>query len=114
MSDISDWDWTAGGFPCRDMIRECIISNNCSQQKPTIPSLDPQTTQGNITSEILNNQPSTSDPFDCPISIIPGGQSATQPNKPFTSLQTQRLNPQMLQRSHGRVWRGQIGRLPNL
>ena len=51
-SDISNWEWNAGGFLCRDMIRESIILDNCSQQEPTIPSLDPQTNQGNIKSEI--------------------------------------------------------------
>ena len=77
-SDISDWEWIAGGFPCRDMIRERINSDNCSHQEPPIPSLDPQTNQSNIKSEILDNQPSTSDLLDCSISIISAGQSSTQ------------------------------------
>ena len=77
-SDISDWRERDCGFPCRDKIRERNISDNCSQYEPPIPSLDPQATQGNIKSEILDNQPSTSDPLDCPISIIPAGQNSTQ------------------------------------
>ena len=47
-SDISDWEWIAGSFPCRDKIRGRIISDNFSQQEPCTPCLDSQITQGNI------------------------------------------------------------------
>ena len=72
-SNISDWEWIAGGFPCRDMIRERIIPDKISQQESSIPSLDPQ---GNIRTEILDGKASTLDSPDSPISIIPSGQSS--------------------------------------
>ena len=78
-SDISDWKWIAGGFPCRDMIRECLISDNHTSHQPTSSSLDSQLTQANTKSEILDEQPQTSDPLECPISIIPAEHSTTNP-----------------------------------
>ena len=53
-SDISDWEWIADGFPCRDMIRERLISDNHIFHEPSTSSLDPQTPQVNIKSEILD------------------------------------------------------------
>ena len=85
-SDSSDFEWIAGGFPCRDMIRERLISDNLTSHEPTILPLDFQTSQANIKSEILDDQPQTSDPLGCPISIIPAGQSTTtsQPDNHLT------------------------------
>ena len=52
-SDISDWEWIAGGFSCRDMIRERLISDNhIFFNEQSTSSLDPQTYQANIKSEI--------------------------------------------------------------
>ena len=53
-SDISDWEWIAGGFPCREVIRERLISDNPIFNEESISSLDPQTYQTNIKSEILD------------------------------------------------------------
>ena len=39
--------------------------------------LNTQTSQVNIKSEMLDDQPQMTDPLDCPISIIPAGQSTT-------------------------------------
>ena len=77
-SDISDWEWIAGGFPNRDMIRDRIISDNIREPKPYIPPPDSHTARDNIKTEILDGQASSSDPLDCPISIIPAGRSRTQ------------------------------------
>ena len=87
-SDSSDFEWIAGGFPCRDMIRERLISDNLTSHEPTILPLDFQTSQANIKSEILDDQPQTSDPLGCPISIIPAGQSTTtsQPDNHLTPV----------------------------
>ena len=46
-SDISDWEWIAGGFPCREMIRERLISDNLIFNEQSTSSLDPQTYQAN-------------------------------------------------------------------
>ena len=47
-SDISDWEWIAGGFSCWDMIRERLISHNHTFNEPSTSPLDPQTSQANI------------------------------------------------------------------
>ena len=59
------------------MIRERLISDNHSSHEYAIPPLDCETFQANMKSEILDDQPQTSDPLYCPISIIPAGQSTT-------------------------------------
>ena len=94
-SDISDWEWIAGGFPCRDMITERLISDNHTFHEPTTSPLDPQTPQANIKSEILDEQSQTVDPLECPISIVPAGPSTTMPesaNKLFPSVTTETSN----------------------
>ena len=85
-SDISDWEWIAGGFPCREIKRERFISNNpILIEEPTSP-LKPQIYQTNIKSEILDEQPHPTDTAACPISIKPAAQNTSQsPNKPPTT-----------------------------
>ena len=63
-SDISDW--SRGAFP--------HFSNHFFHETST-SSLDPQTPkdEANINSEILDEQPQTVDPLECPISILPAG-----------------------------------------
>ena len=92
-SDISDWEWIAGGFPCREMIRERFISNNpIFNEKPT-SSLDPQTYQTNIKSEILDEQPQSVDSAECPISIKPAAQTTSHsPSKPSTTATSEGPN----------------------
>ena len=78
-SDISDWEWIAGGFPCREMIRKRFISDNhIFNEKPTL-SLYPQTYQTNIKSEILDEQLQSTDTAECPISIKPAPQTTSHP-----------------------------------
>ena len=93
-SDISHWEWIAGGFPCRDMIKERLISDNHIFHEPSTSSLDPQTPQANIKSEILDEQPQTVDPLECPI-IVPAGDNTTMPqsaNKLPSTVTTESLN----------------------
>ena len=47
-SEISDWEWIAGSFPCREKIRERLISDNLIFNEQSTSSLDPQTCQANI------------------------------------------------------------------
>ena len=94
-SDISDWEWIAGGFPCREMISERFLSDNpiFNEQPPS--SIDPQTYPTNIKSEILDEQPQAMDPVECPISIIPAAQNITtshSPSKPSTTATTEGRN----------------------
>ena len=78
-SDISDWEWTAGGFSCREMIRKRFISDNLTFNEEPTPSLDPQTYQTNIKSEILDEQLQSTDTVECPISINPAPQTTSHP-----------------------------------
>ena len=68
------------------MIKERLISDNFTSHETINPSLDTQTSQTNIKSEILDDPPQTPDPLDCPISIILAGQSTTtsQHHNPIT------------------------------
>ena len=34
ISDASDWEWIAGGFPCKDVARERFISDSCTAHIP--------------------------------------------------------------------------------
>ena len=78
-SDISDWEWIAGGFPCREMIRKRFISDNLIFNEKPSPSLAPQTYQTNIKSEILDEQFKSTDTAECPISIKPPPQTTSHP-----------------------------------
>ena len=94
-SDISDWEWIAGGFPCREMIRERLISDNHIFNEQSTSSLDPQTYQANIKSEILDEQPQSMNPLECPISIIPAVHNNTMshpPTKTSTTVTTEGSN----------------------
>ena len=94
-SDISYWEWIAGGFPCREMIRERLISDNHIFNEQPTSSLDPQTYQANIKSEILDEQPQSMDPMECPISIIPAVHNNTtshSPSKPSNTVTTEGSN----------------------
>ena len=92
-SDISDWEWIAGGFPCRKMIRKRFISDNHIFNEEPTPSLDPQTYQTNIKSEILDEQLQSTDTAECPISIKPAPQTTSHPpGKSSTATTTEGLN----------------------
>ena len=92
-SDISDWEWIAGGFPCREMIRKRFISDNDNFNKEPTSSLDPKTYQTNIKPEILDDQPQLSDTAECPISIKPAPQTTSHPpDEPSTATKTETPN----------------------
>ena len=77
------------------MIRERLILDNRSFHEPSTSSLDPQTPQANIKSEILDEQYQTVDPLECPISIVPAGHNTTMPqsaNKLPPTVTTENLN----------------------
>ena len=85
-SDISDWEWIAGGFSCREMVRKRFMSNNHIFNEEPTPSLDPQTYQTNIKSEILDEQLQSTDTAECPISIKPAPQTTSHtPGEPYTA-----------------------------
>ena len=92
-SDISDWEWIAGGFPCREMIRKRFISYNLNFNENPSPPLAPQTYQTNIKSEILDKQLQPTDTAECPISIKPAPQSTSDtPGESSTATTTEGPN----------------------
>ena len=75
------------------MIRERFISDNPIFNEQPTSSLDPQTYQTNIKSEILDEQPQSVDPVECPISIIPAAQTTSHsPSKPSNTATTEGVN----------------------
>ena len=92
-SDISDWEWIAGGFPCREMIRKRFISDNLNFNENPSPPLAPQTYQTNIKSELLDEQLQSTDTAECPISIKPAPQSTSHtPGESSTATTTEGPN----------------------
>ena len=47
-SDTSDWEWIAGGFPCRDVARERFISDSFKNLNQEGNPLNPRETNNNI------------------------------------------------------------------
>ena len=79
ISDTSDWEWIAGGFPCRDVARERFISDSCKTQIQNGITLNPSLPKNNIKNEILeDNTIQVGDQqVECPISIISAGPKPT-------------------------------------
>ena len=83
ISDTSDWEWIAGGFPCRDVARESFISDSCRTHIPNGISPNSSLLKINIKSELLEDiTVQDGDQFgdqitECPISIIPASQIST-------------------------------------
>ena len=69
-SDISNWEWIAGGFPGRDMVREWMVSNSIKYLKYDQSTAHPQTTHNNTKDENLDDQSTEPVLPECPISII--------------------------------------------
>ena len=55
ISDTSDWEWIAGGFPCRDVARERFISDSCKTKTQNGITLNPSLPKNNIKTEILED-----------------------------------------------------------
>ena len=92
-SDISDWEWIAGGFAGREMKRERFSSDNPIFNEELTSSVDPQTYQTNIKSESLDEQLQSTDTAECPISIKPAAQNTSHPpNKPPTTATSEGPN----------------------
>ena len=72
ISDASDWEWIAGGFPCRDVARERFISERIKSlnQENTRSFCKPDDNNKNEILEDITN-PEDDQQTQCPISIIP-------------------------------------------
>ena len=83
ISDTSEWEWIAGGFPCRDVARERFISDSFKTQIPNAISPNSSVLKINIKSEVLeditarNGDQSGDQTTECPISIIPANRIST-------------------------------------
>ena len=81
ISDTSEWEWIAGGFPCRDVARERFISDPLTPHLSITNNSNHTIINPEIKSEFLENdiEPSTEQSLDqsyeCPISIIPANQT---------------------------------------
>ena len=81
ISDTSEWEWIAGGFPCRDVARERFISDSLTPHLSIANNSNHTITNPEIKSEISENdiEPSREQPLDqsyeCPISIIPANRT---------------------------------------
>ena len=54
-SDTSDWEWIAGGLPCRDVARERFISDSLKTQNQDAITLNPSSPKTNIKTAILED-----------------------------------------------------------
>ena len=61
------------------MINERYISDNVREPEPIILTLDSRLARDDIETEILDGHASSSEPLDCPISILSAGWSRTRP-----------------------------------
>ena len=79
ISDISDWEWIAGGFPCRDVAREWFISDSFKNLNQDGNTFNPRETNHNIIVEIWEDNFISDDKLStqCPISIIPAQTKPT-------------------------------------
>ena len=83
ISDTSEWEWIAGGFPCRDVARERFTSDSRTTHIPNGIAPNFSLTKNDIKSEILeDNIAQYGDQFgdqtsECPISIIPANRTSS-------------------------------------
>ena len=79
ISDISDWEWIARGFPRRNVARERNISASINNLKHDDNLFNSRETNNNIGTEILENNDSPIDKLSmqCPISSIPAKRNTT-------------------------------------
>ena len=81
ISDTSEWEWIAGGFPCRDVARERFISDSLTPHLSIANNSNHTITNPEIKSEILENdiepsrEQSLDQSYECPISIIPANRT---------------------------------------
>ena len=97
-SDTSEWEWIAGGFPCRDVARERFFSDSYkskNQDGITLNHSSPPIT--NVKTETLeDNAIQVGDqPVECPISIIPAGAKPTSREKNVMSQAEHAPNSQL-------------------
>ena len=92
-SDIGDWEWIAVGFPCRDVVRERIISDSLNASKHDSNTDNSPEANDNIKVEILeDNQDDELITSQCPISINPVESTTTTQERDSKNTPTTPLN----------------------
>ena len=83
ISAISDWEWIAGGFPCRDVAREQFIFDSLKTSNQEEKTRNFCESNDNIKVEILEDitSPEDDQQTQCPISIIPAKTEPTPQGK---------------------------------
>ena len=103
ISDTSDWEWIALGFPCRDVARERFISDSCKTQIQNGITLNSSLPKNKIKTEILeDNTIQAGDqlgdqPAECPISIIPAGRNPISRDQSVTQQAEDTANSKLLE-----------------
>ena len=79
ISDTSDCEWIAGGFPCRDVARERFISDSFKNLNRDENTLNPHETNNNIKVGIREDNLISDDETStkCLISIVPAETNTT-------------------------------------
>ena len=75
ISDISDWEWIAGGFPCKDVARERNISDSINNLKHDYNLFNSLETNNNIRTEILEDNDSPIDKLSMQCEVFHGHTS---------------------------------------
>ena len=105
ISDTSEWEWIAGGFPCRDVARERFISDSHFST-----GINPNSgvTNTELKSEVfeddtgLNREQFEDQTRECPISIIPANRTSSALEQETTTQGEEKstIKPRKLQDEH--------------
>ena len=116
----SEWEWIAGGFPCRDVARERFISDLNTTHFPN--GIDPNSgvTNTEIKSDILEDDTDLNrvqfedQTHECPISIIPANRtlSALEQKTTTQGEEESTIKPRDLQDEHNPTDLGSITDFP--
>ena len=120
ISDTSEWEWIAGGFPCRDVARERFISDSRTTHFPSGNDPNSGVTNIEIKTEILeddtdlNREQSMDQTYECPISVIPANRtpSATEQRTATQGEEESTIKPRDLQDDNNPMDSGSITDFP--
>ena len=98
ISDTSEWEWIAGGFPCRDVARERFISDSRTTHIPNGIGPNSSIIKINIKSEVLeditaqNGDQLGDQTTECPLSIIPANRTSSTHDQNATPHLEEEIN----------------------
>ena len=105
ISDTSEWEWIAAGFPCRDVARERFISDSCPTHIPNGIGPNFGVSNNDIKSEVVEDNTAQygehfgDQTFECLISLIPANRisSALEQNTTTQGEEETIIKPRELQ-----------------